>query len=72
MLNWDTAATNWRQFRGTVRARWGKLSDEQLDGIAGQRERLLMSIQETYELKRTDAQRELRAFEERHKNYRPK
>ena len=72
MMNWEIAAANWNQFRGTVKARWGKLSDEHLEGIAGQREQLLLRISETYEINRADAQRELKAFEERNKNYRPK
>ena len=43
-----------------------------LPGIAGQREQLLLKISETYDINRADAQRELKAFEERNKNYRPK
>ncbi len=71
-MNWTIAAANWGTFRGTVRARWGKLSDETLEGIAGEREQLLQKITETYAITRADAQRELKAFEERNKNYRPK
>ena len=72
MMNWEIVAANWKQFRGTVKARWGKLSDEHLEGIAGQRELLLLKISEAYEINRADAQRELKVFEERNKNYRPK
>jgi uncharacterized protein YjbJ (UPF0337 family) len=71
-MNWDMAANNWHQFKGTVRARWGLLTPEHLDEIAGQRPRLLEHLQQLYGIKRMDAERELRAFEERNKNYRPK
>jgi uncharacterized protein YjbJ (UPF0337 family) len=71
-MNWDLAANHWHQFKGTVRARWTKLTPELLDEIAGQRPRLLQQLQELYGIKRTDAERELRAFEERNKNFRPK
>jgi uncharacterized protein YjbJ (UPF0337 family) len=71
-MNWTLAENNWAQFRGTVKARWIKLSDQQLATIAGKRAELLGRIQETYSLTRADAEREIRAFEARHKNYRPK
>jgi uncharacterized protein YjbJ (UPF0337 family) len=71
-MNWEIVEGNWKQFRGTVRARWGKLTDDHLDEIAGKRDQLLGKIQEEYGLKRVDANREVEAFEERNKNYKPK
>jgi uncharacterized protein YjbJ (UPF0337 family) len=71
-MNWTLAEGNWAQFRGTVKARWMKLTDEHLDVIAGKRAALLGRIQETYGIARMDAEREIRAFEARNKNYRPK
>lgn len=71
-MDWNIAESNWKQFKGTVRARWGKLTDEDLELIAGKREQLLGKIQEMYGINRAEAQRELKAFEERNKAYRPK
>lgn len=71
-MNWEIVEGNWRQFKGTVRARWGKLTDEHLDLIAGKRDLLAGKIQEIYGIKRSEAERELKAFEERNKGYRPK
>jgi uncharacterized protein YjbJ (UPF0337 family) len=71
-MNWEIVEGNWKQCRGTVRARWGKLTDDHLDEIAGKREQLLAKIQEMYALKRMDANREVESFEERNKNYKPK
>jgi uncharacterized protein YjbJ (UPF0337 family) len=71
-MNWEIVEGNWKQFRGTVRARWGKLTDDHLDEIAGKREQLLAKIQEMYALKRMDANREVESFEERNKNYKPR
>ncbi len=71
-MNWELAERNWAQFRGTVKARWFKFSDEQLEQIGGKRAQLLNSIQETYGIKRADAEREIKVFEQRNKNYRPK
>lgn len=71
-MNWEVVAGNWRQFKGTVRARWGKLTDDHLDVIAGKREQLLGKLQETYGISKADAEREIKTFEERNKGYRPK
>jgi uncharacterized protein YjbJ (UPF0337 family) len=71
-MNWQIVEGNWKQFRGTVRARWGKLTDDHLDEIAGKRDQLLGKIQEMYGIKRADANREVEQFEERNKNYKPK
>ncbi len=71
-MNWNLAQTSWQQFKGTVKARWLKLTDEQLEAISGNRAQLLEKLQASYGISRYDAERELRAFEARHKNYRPK
>jgi uncharacterized protein YjbJ (UPF0337 family) len=71
-MNWTLAESNWAQFRGTVKARWLKLGDEQLQAIAGKRGALLGAIQEAYGIERNAAEREIRAFEARNKDYRPK
>jgi uncharacterized protein YjbJ (UPF0337 family) len=71
-MNWTLAENSWQQFKGTVRARWLQLTDEHLDAIAGSRPELLRRIQEIYGLSRSEADREIKAFEARNKNYRPK
>jgi uncharacterized protein YjbJ (UPF0337 family) len=72
MMNWNLAQASWQQFKGTVKARWLKLTDEQLEAISGNRAQLLEKLQASYGISRSDAERELRAFEARHKNDRPK
>ena len=49
-MNWDRIEGNWKQFKGTAKARWGKLTDDQLDVIAGKRDELAGRIQEAYGL----------------------
>lgn len=71
-MNWTLAENNWSQFKGRVRARWIKLNDDQLAAIAGKRPELLKSIQSIYDLSRADAEREIRAFEARNRDYKPK
>lgn len=62
-MNWDQIEGNWRQFRGSVKAQWGKLTDDQLDVIAGKREQLLGKIQETYGLTREASEVQLAAWQ---------
>jgi uncharacterized protein YjbJ (UPF0337 family) len=47
-MNWDEAAGKWNQFKGAVKEKWGKLTDDDLTQIAGNRDRLVGKIQERY------------------------
>ncbi len=40
-MNWERISGNWTQWKGRVRERWGKLTDDQLDVIAGRRDQLV-------------------------------
>jgi uncharacterized protein YjbJ (UPF0337 family) len=71
-VNWDLVAGNWKQFKGKVKARWGNLTDDHLDVIAGKRVELSGKIQETYGITKSEAERQIRRFEELNANYRPK
>jgi uncharacterized protein YjbJ (UPF0337 family) len=63
-MNWDIVQGNWKQFKGNVKAQWGKLSDDQLDVIDGKRVELAGKIQEAYGLTKEDAEKQIKAFEE--------
>lgn len=47
-MNWNTIEGNWKQFRGKIRQQWGKLTDDDLDRIAGKRTELIGRLQERY------------------------
>ena len=63
-MNWDQIAGNWKQVKGTVRQKWGKLTDDDVDVIAGKRDILLGKIQEKHGLAREEAEKELKAWED--------
>ena len=63
-MNWDQIAGNWKQVKGVVRERWGKLTDDDVDVIAGKRDILLGKIQEKHGIAREEAEKELKAFED--------
>ena len=37
-MNWDRVQGNWKQFTGKVKEQWGKLTDDDLTQINGNRE----------------------------------
>ena len=64
-MNWDRVEGNWKQFRGKVREKWGKLTDDELDEIAGRKDQLLGKIQERYGIAKEEAERQLADWERR-------
>lgn len=68
-MNWDIAEGNWKQFKGKVRARWGKLTDDHLDVIGGKRVELMGKLQEAYGITKDEAEKQIREFEERDKDH---
>lgn len=70
-MNWDIVEGNWKQFRGNVKAQWGKLTDDQLDVIAGKRVELFGKVQEAYGVSKDEAEAQIKRFEAIHKDYRP-
>jgi uncharacterized protein YjbJ (UPF0337 family) len=59
LMNWDQVKGNWRMFGGRVREQWGKLTDDDLERIRGDREQLLGKLQERYGYAKERAQAEL-------------
>ncbi len=43
-MNWDQVKGNWKQLSGRAKEQWGKLSDDDLDVVAGRREQLAGKI----------------------------
>lgn len=62
-MNWDRISGNWAQWKGRIQERWGKLTQDQLDVIAGRRDQLSGRIQEIYGLTKDEAERQLRNWE---------
>ncbi|HOK44630.1 MAG TPA: general stress protein CsbD [Bryobacteraceae bacterium] len=58
-MNWDRISGQWERFSCRIRERWGLLTDDDVDAIAGKREHLVDRIQERYSLTREEAQRQV-------------
>ncbi len=64
-MNWDRIEGNWKQFKGNVKEQWAKLTNDQLDAIAGNRDRLAGKIQETYGITKEATEKQLSAWQDR-------
>jgi uncharacterized protein YjbJ (UPF0337 family) len=61
-MNWDQVKGNWKQVKGTIKAQWGRLTDDELDEINGEREKLIGKIQERYGIAREEAERQVESM----------
>jgi uncharacterized protein YjbJ (UPF0337 family) len=60
-VNWDQIEGNWKQLKGRAKQQWGKLTDDDLDRLAGKRDELIGRIQARYGFERDEAEREVDA-----------
>lgn len=58
-MNKDILKGNWKQFRGEIQKQWGKLTDDDMDVINGEKDKLVGSMQERYGWNRERAEREV-------------
>ena len=65
-MNNDRIEGRWKQLKGKVKEQWGKLTDDDLDVIAGRRDQLLGRIQQRHGLARDEADRQVRGFGQTH------
>ena len=62
MMNKNILEGKWKQLRGAVREKWGALTDDELDQIAGNSERLAGILQEKYGYSQMEAERQIDEF----------
>lgn len=48
---------NWKQLKGSIREKWSRLSDSDLDEIQGKEEKLAGKIQEKYGMAKLEAEK---------------
>lgn len=64
-MNQDIIKSQWKQLKGEVKQKWGKLTDDDLTLIEGKRDVLEGKLQERYGLAKDKAAAEIRDFEQR-------
>ena len=56
-MNNDRVEGKWKQMKGALKSRWGKLTDDDLDVIDGQKDQLVGKVQERYGIAKDEAQK---------------
>jgi uncharacterized protein YjbJ (UPF0337 family) len=64
-MDWNVVEGKWKQLKGEAQTRWGKLTDDDMDVINGNREKLVGKLQEKYGYAKDEAEREVEDFKAR-------
>ncbi|THK37957.1 CsbD family protein [Ensifer sp. MPMI2T] len=65
-MNWDIIEGRWTEFKGKAQVQWGKLTDDDLDIINGNRKELAGRIQARYGIAKEEAERQIDEWASRH------
>ena len=63
-MNQDIIKGKWTQIKGSLKTKWGKLTDDDLSRIDGNHEYLVGKLQERYGWQKDQAEREIHDFEQ--------
>ena len=58
-MNTDRAEGKWKQMKGTLKEKWGKLTDDDLTVIEGNKDQLVGRVQERYGIAKDEAQKQV-------------
>lgn len=61
-MNWEQIEGQWKNLKGSVREKWGKLTDQDYEVIAGKKDKLLGKIQERYGIAKDKAEQDIDDF----------
>ena len=64
-MNKDVFQGKWKQLRGSIKEKWGKLTDDEFDQMGGHRDQLIGKIQERYGIQKDEAERQVKDWESR-------
>ncbi len=63
-MNRDILQGKWKQIRGETKNMWGKLTDDELDQVQGNSDKLVGILQERYGYSREKSEQEVARFRE--------
>jgi len=64
-MNWDRIEGQWEQFKADARIEWGQFTDDELEVIAGKKDKLAGMIQEKYGLGKDKAEQAAEEWKEK-------
>jgi uncharacterized protein YjbJ (UPF0337 family) len=65
-MNWDQVKGKWKEMNGSIKAKWGDLTDQELTELDGNREALEGKIQAKYGKTKEQAKQEVDDFLNEH------
>jgi uncharacterized protein YjbJ (UPF0337 family) len=63
-MNWDQIEGKWKEFAGSAKEKWGKLTDNEWTELKGKRDRLSGVIQQKYGIAKEEAEKQIKEFED--------
>ncbi len=64
-MNWSQFQGGRKQFRSKVKGQWGRLTDDELDQIAGKRDILTDKIQRKYGIAQEETEKQVKDWKSR-------
>lgn len=61
-MNWDIIEGKWKQLKGAAREKWGELTEDEYDQLAGNKDKLAGKLQEKYGWTKEQAEHEVDDF----------
>ena len=61
-MNWNEVEGKWNQLKGSAREKYGKLTDDDFQVIAGKKDRFIGKLQERYGMAREQAEKDLNSW----------
>jgi uncharacterized protein YjbJ (UPF0337 family) len=61
-MNWDQIEGKWKQFVGSARQRWGKITESDWQMVAGKKDQLVGRVQERYGIAKEEAEKQADAW----------
>ena len=66
-MNWDQIEGQWHQVKGSICAKWGELTDDEIEQLDGNRETMVGKIQEKYGIAKDQAQKQVDEWMKSHR-----
>lgn len=64
-MNWDIVKGKWNQAMGSAKSQWGELTDDDLQQVEGERDKLVGKVQEKYGIGKDEAEKQVDSWAEK-------
>lgn len=70
-MNEDILKGKWKEIKGGIKEKWGKLTDDEITRVEGSEEKFIGMLQTKYGYSKDEAQREYNSFMDRYRSDEP-